>query len=631
MKQEANTFFNLLIVFGLAMMVPIVLSKQKKLQLPIVVGEIIAGILIGKSGFNVIALNDPILEFLSHFGLIYLMFLSGIEIDFATLLSPPTKTKIKNNQKSNRTLPAIHIGIFSFLITILLSIGFSFLLATFIPIKSPWMMALIMSTTSLGVVVPVLKEAKVINSHYGQSILVASFIADFVTMLLITVLVTFLSKGLTLEVLLVFVLFLTFFLFYRFGMFVNRIPYLQKTLSDLSHATAQIKIRGAFALILIFIVTSEVLGTEVILGSFLAGVIIALIRKPNDVYVIEQLEAFGFGLFIPIFFINVGLNIDLPALFQSSTAIALVPILLGGAYLIKLAGVIPFFFQFSIKKSLGAGFLISSRLSLIIAASAIGLRMGLINDATNTAIILVAILTVTISPAMFMRLVGKKEEKEKPPILIIGANELGIQTADQLILHKDRIILADCEPDAVRKAINNHFNAVLITYDRNDPVFSKLLSESDTIICCVSDPKLNFDICKLAKSEFNPERVLSYVLNTRDLPLYHQIGVETTNAALDRAVLMALVARNPAMYSLLTRTDDDKELEEIEILNPAYIGKRLREVVLPGDVLILAMRRSDDLIVPHGDTQLLAGDHLTIAGSINFFEDTKEMFTHQRD
>jgi CPA2 family monovalent cation:H+ antiporter-2 len=94
---------------------------------------------------------------------------------------------------------------------------------------------------------------------------------------------------------------------------------------------------------------------------------------------------------------------------------------------------------------------------------------------------------------------------------------------------------------------------------------------------------------------------------------------------------MALVARNPAMYSLLTRTDDDKELEEIEILNPAYIGKRLREVVLPGDVLILAMRRSDDLIVPHGDTQLLAGDHLTIAGSINFFEDTKEMFTHQRD
>ena len=89
MEQEANTFFNLLIVFGLAMMVPIVLSKQKKLQLPIVVGEIIAGILIGKSGFNVIALNDPILEFLSHFGLIYLMFLSGIEIDFATMLSPP--------------------------------------------------------------------------------------------------------------------------------------------------------------------------------------------------------------------------------------------------------------------------------------------------------------------------------------------------------------------------------------------------------------------------------------------------------------------------------------------------------------------------------------------------------------
>lgn len=629
MNHEANTFINLLIVFGLAMLVPIVLSKQKKIQLPIVVGEIIAGIVIGKSGFNVISLNDPILEFLSHFGLIYLMFLSGIEIDFATLLSPPSKTTIKGGQRSKKTLPAIHLGIISFLITILLSIVFAFFLTTIIPIESPWMMALIMSTTSLGVVVPVLKEAKVINSHYGQSILVASFIADFVTMLLITVLVTLLSKGLTLDILLVFVLFLTFFLFYRFGMFVNRIPYLQKTLSDLGHATAQIKIRGAFALILIFIVTSEVLGTEVILGSFLAGVIIALIRKPNDVYVIEQLEAFGFGLFIPIFFINVGLNIDLFALFQSSSAIALVPILLGGAYLIKLLGVIPFFFQFTIKQSLGAGFLLSSRLSLIIAASAIGLRMGLINDATNTAIILVAILTVAISPAMFMRLVGKKKEQEKPPILIIGANELGIQTANQLQQHKDKVILADCEQDAVSKAINNHFTAVLINYDRNDPGFVKLLSESEIIICSISDPKLNFELCKLAKSEFNTERVLSYVQNTRDLPLYHQIGIETTNAALDHAVLMALIARNPAMYSLLTCTDDDKELEEVEILNRTLIGKRLGEIVLPGDVLILALRRSDDLIVPNGDTQLLPGDHLTIAGSINFFEDTKEMLRLQ--
>ncbi len=627
MEHDANTFFNLLIVFGLAMLVPIVLSKQKKIQLPIVVGEIIAGIIIGKSGFNVISISDPILEFLSHFGLIYLMFLSGIEIDFATLLAAPSKTTIKGGQKNKKTLPAIHLGLLSFGITILLSVGFAFLLSTLIPIKSPWMMALIMSTTSLGVVVPVLKEANVINSHYGQSILVASFIADFVTMLLITVLVTFLSKGLTLEVLLVFVLFLAFFLFYRFGLFVNRIPYLQKTLTDLSHATAQIKIRGAFALILIFIVTSEVLGTEVILGSFLAGVIIALIRKPNDVYIIEQLEAFGFGLFIPIFFINVGLNIDLFALFQSSSAIALVPILLGGAYLIKLLGVIPFFFQFSLKESLGAGFLLSSRLSLIIAASAIGLRMGLINDATNTAIILVAILTVTISPAVFMRLAGKKKEKEKPPILIMGANELGIQTANQLRLHNDKIILADREPEAIRKAASNHFDAVLIKYDRNDPAFVKLLSDSETMICCISDPELNFELCKLAKSEFNTERVLSYVQNTKDLHRYHQIGVETTNAALDRAVLMALVARNPAMYSLLTRTDDDKELEEIEIINPIYFGKRLREVVLPGDILIVALRRSEDLIVPRGDTELLAGDHLTIAGSLNFFEDTKEMFT----
>ena len=136
---------------------------------------------------------------------------------------------------------------------------------------------------------------------------------------------------------------------------------------------------------------------------------------------------------------------------------------------------------------------------------------------------------------------------------------------------------------------------------------------------------MNYWICNLAKNDFNIERVISYVEKTTDLDRYEQIGIETMNAAIDRAVFLALIARNPAMYSLLTRTDDNKELSEVSILNPDFHNKKLRNVVLPGDILILALRRNGELIVPHGDTEFLIGDYLTIAGSLEFFDETKNL------
>ena len=551
------------------------------------------------------------------------MFLSGIEIDFGTLLSKPPRMKTTNGSK--KIISSTVLGILVFLITILLSIGFSFVLKNILSIQSPWMMALILSTTSLGIVVPVLKETNIINSQFGQSILVSAFIADFATMLLITTYVSILRKGLSLEIFFVFFLFGAFFFLYRFGLFMNRIPKLQNLLNELSHATAQIKIRGAFALILAFIVLSEILGTEVILGAFLAGVIISLLKTSNDANIIQQLEAIGYGLLIPIFFINIGVNINLGSLLQSPLALALFPILLVGAYLIKLISTSIFNLKFSFKNAISAGFLMSSRLSLIIAASAIGLRLGLISEAVNTSIILVAIFTVTVSPVIFMKLTKSVSVSAIPPIVIIGANELGLQVANQMRLHQEPILLIDERIDNVERARLNNFEARQIIYDKNEKEFSELLESTCVLICTLSNPQLNYWICNLAKNDFNIERVISYVEKTTDLDRYEQIGIETMNAAIDRAVFLALIARNPAMYSLLTRTDDNKELSEVSILNPDFHNKKLRNVVLPGDILILALRRNGELIVPHGDTEFLLGDYLTIAGSLEFFDETKHL------
>jgi Kef-type K+ transport system membrane component KefB len=265
------------------------------------------------------------------------------------------------------------------------------------------MMGLILSTTALGVVVPILKEAGLNQSLYGQTILLATVIADFVTMFLISVLVAVISRGLTAEILLVFLLFVAFFFAARFGSFLSRIESLQRIIQELSHATAQIKVRAAFSTLLIFVVLAEKLGIEIIVGAFLAGAIVALLRTPEDKALSSQLEAIGFGFFIPIFFIMVGVDFNLPALVSSSGALLSVPLLLTAAIAVKIIPALVFRLNHTWREAFAAGILMCPRLSLIIAAAAIGEKLGIIDESVNAAIVLVAVVTVTASPLAFLR------------------------------------------------------------------------------------------------------------------------------------------------------------------------------------------------------------------------------------
>ena len=276
--EETLSFIPLLTVIFLAFIVPIILSRFKRLRLPIVVGELIAGIIVGRSGFGWVGQHDPVLDLLSEFGFVFLMFLSGMEIDFSSL-GMFGNGAVRNKPKK---LGPVQLGVISFALTLALSILVGFGFSQFGLVQNPWMMALILSTTSLGVVVPVLKEKELSSGSYGQSLLVAALIADFATMFLITVLVAAVSKGLSLDILVIGVLFVAFFLMYRFGMFFfNRLAVVRRTIEELSHATAQIKVRAAFTMMLIFVALSETIGTELILGAFLAGAIVSLLKQPE--------------------------------------------------------------------------------------------------------------------------------------------------------------------------------------------------------------------------------------------------------------------------------------------------------------------------------------------------------------
>ena len=363
--MDHNPYSALLLITVLAVVVPILTSRIRRLRLPIVVGEIFAGVIIGHSGFNLVD-SSPILQFLAEFGFAYLMFLSGLEVDFNLLL--PTRGNSAKHAWWKQPLPVAFILLTG---TLGLALLGAYALSLLDGVQNPLLMALILSTTSLGVVVPVLKEREILDSRYGQYLLVAASIADFVTLLLLTIVIAINSQGLTLDLLLIPALLSLFVLAARIGQRFTEAAFLRRILSDLSSATAQIRVRGAFALMVSWVVLAEALGVELILGAFLAGAIASLIAGSTDVESREKLDAIGYGFFIPIFFIMVGVEFDLSALIESPSALLLIPVLVVLAALVKVIPASIFRFQFPWRASLAAGFLLSARLSLIIAAASI--------------------------------------------------------------------------------------------------------------------------------------------------------------------------------------------------------------------------------------------------------------------
>jgi len=620
--EETLSFLPLLIVIFLAFLVPITLSRFKKLRLPIVVGEIIAGLIIGRSGFGWVQHHEVVLDLLAELGFVFLMFLSGMEIDFSSLGLFGSKKKSENQPASPIRLAAI-----SFLLTLGLSILIGFAFTRTGMASSPWMIALILSTTSLGVVVPVLKEQGLSSGRYGQTLLIAALIADFATMLLITVVVAALSHGLTLDILLIGLLFVAFFLVYYFGgIFFNRIKGIRRVLEELSSATSQIKVRAAFTMMLVFVALAEMLGTEIILGAFLAGAIVSLLKRPEDSELVHQLDAIGYGFFIPIFFIMVGVDFNLASLISSPSTLLLVPYLLLAAALVKLLPALVFKTSFNWKQTLAAGTLLSSRLSLIIAASAIGMRIGVISEPFNAAIILVAIITVMIAPPLFVKMVPGDDLEENPAIVVMGAGPLGLQVAQHIQGHGDPVIIIDEDPARIERAARSGLEAVRAATDRFDPLTEEILNKANRLVCVFSDIEKNYRICERARTTFGIDHVVARLTAPGEIPRFEKIGVTPLNPATDQAVLLGLIIRNPAMYELLTRTDDSRDLCEIAIRNPQYLNKPLKEIDFPGDLLVVAVRKKGELIVPRGDTILRMGDHLTVLGSNDCVGNTRELF-----
>ncbi|HDJ1866974.1 TPA: monovalent cation:proton antiporter family protein, partial [Staphylococcus aureus] len=584
-------FLSLVIVVLAAFLTPIIVNRLNINFLPVVVAEILMGIVIGNSFLNIVE-RDSILNILSTLGFIFLMFLSGLEIDFKAFKKDKRARQGQNDDESS--IPghlnlALTVFAFIMIISILLAYVFKWLGL----VDDVLLMVIIISTISLGVVVPTLKEMNIMRTTIGQFILLVAVLADLVTMILLTVYGAINGQGGS-TIWLIGILVVFTAISYILGVQFKRMSFLQK----LMDGTTQIGIRAVFALIILLVALAEGVGAENILGAFLAGVVVSLLNPDEEM--VEKLDSFGYGFFIPIFFIMVGVDLNIPSLIKEPKLLIIIPILIVAFIISKLIPVMFIRRWFDMKTTIASAFLLTSTLSLVIAAAKISERLNAISAETSGILILSAVITCVFVPIIFKKLFPVPDEfNRKIDVSLIGKNQLTIPIAQNLTSQLYDVTLYYRKDLSDRRQLSDDITMIEIA-DYEQDVLERLgLFDRDIVVCATNDDDINRKVAKLAKAH-QVERVICRLESTTDDTELVDSGIEIFSSYLSNKILLKGLIETPNMLNLLSNVETS--LYEIQMLNYKYENIQLRNFPFGGDIIFVRIIRNNESIVPHGDT-----------------------------
>lgn len=605
-------FFSLVIVVVAAFLTPIIVNRLNVTFLPVVVAEILMGIIIGNSFLGLVH-KDEMLNILSTLGFIFLMFLSGLEIDFSAFKKDTRKRQgIDKNEKNLPSHLQLALTVFSLIMVLSIILAFAFKWLGFV--DDVLLMVIIISTISLGVVVPTLKEMNIMRTTIGQFILLVAVLADLFTMVLLTIYGGINGEGGG-SIWLSAILIVFTAIFYLLGSVFKRLNFMQRLMGG----TTQIGIRAIFALIILLVALAEGVGAEYILGAFLAGVVVSLL-KPNE-EIIHTLDSFGYGFFIPIFFIMVGVDLDIPSLIKEPSLLIIIPILILSFIVSKLIPVLFIRRWFDTKTTIASAFLLTSTLSLVIAAAKIAEELKAITSEMSGILILSAIITCVFVPVVFKKLFPIPDEvNRKIDIALIGKNQLTIPIVQNLTSQLYNITLFYRKDLGDQRNLPDNVTVIEIS-EYEESLLERLgLFNQDIVVCSANDDGLNKMIAKLAKSH-GVNRVICRLENSGDDEELKTDGIEVFSNFISNKIFLKGLIETPNMLNILSNVETS--LYEIEMLNYKYENILLRHFPFGGDIIFVRIVRNNESIVPHGDTQLRYKDRLIVTGSKEYVDELK--------
>lgn len=611
--EHGASVASLVIVMVAAFLTPILLHRFRLNFIPVVVAEIIIGLVIGQSGFDIVK-PDAWLQTLSTLGFLFLMFLSGLEIDFTAFKQKGKKERLPSGKlEPNGFLVSsiIFTGI------LILSIGLSYLFVVLGFIDNLFLMTLIISTISLGVVLPTLKEAHMTRTRIGQIILLIAVIADLSTMILLAVFVSLYDPHGGNNMWLLLILFAAGIGLY----FIARLFKNSHIVESLAKGTTQIGTRAVFALIILLVAISETVGAENILGAFLAGALVSLLAPDQDL--IHKLDSFGYGFLIPIFFVMVGVELDIWALLSDPKLLVLIPLLLIALLISKIFPVYLLKIWWDHKTVVASAFLLTSTLSLVIAAATIGERIEVISDEMSGTLILVAVISSVFTPVVFKKLFPKHvAQARKLKVAIVGANQLTMPVSRELESSLYEPVLYHIKQE---NSTNVQADSLFVIHEIPDYSVETLktegIFESDIVVLSTGDENVNAELAIAAKKNGVNRVIARAETPEKDEQLKNQ-DIEVFSMLNSQKVLLRALIESPSVLSILTNVETS--LYEIKMKNEQYEGLAIRRFPFTGDVIFVRIFRRNESIVPHGDTELQFGDRLIVTGSKEYVDELKQ-------
>jgi Kef-type K+ transport system membrane component KefB len=380
--MSTASFNGLLIISVIAVMAPILAASAKRVKLPSVVVEITTGVIVGPSVLAWVKIDQPV-NVVALLGLAFLLFLAGLEIDLRA--TTPSQLRAPLAGFAGSLLLGSVAGV------VFHAVGW---------VRNPFFLAITLSATSLGLVVPVLTDAGQSRTVFGQLTIAGATLGEFGA---ITLLSLFFSatKGGTASNVIAFGTFSV--LVAAVGVTLGRAGKslrLDAFLSRLQDTTAEIRVRIAVALLIGFVALAAKIGLQTILGAFLAGVVLNLADRDIASHPVfrSKLNALGYGFLIPVFFVSSGVEFDLGALTRSPSAVARIPLFLLALLIVRGAPAALYAHALGRRGAVAAGLLQATSLPVIVTAASIGLAIHAVAPVTASALVAAGLLSVLMFP-----------------------------------------------------------------------------------------------------------------------------------------------------------------------------------------------------------------------------------------
>jgi Kef-type K+ transport system membrane component KefB len=384
----------LVMVMAAATAAIISLTLAPRLAIPVVVLELLLGILIGPQGADIARL-DPTTSLLGNLGLGMLFFFAGYEIDFDRIKGRP-----------------LELGAIGWAISLLLAYGIGGILAAAGIILSFLYTGSAMATTAIGTLIPILSDAGELRTRFGTFLLGAGAVGEFGPILLVTLI---LSTGHPLHEALILVVFVA--LAVITGVLAVRSawrgwPLIEKTFET----SSQLAVRLAVVLVFSLVALAAQLGLDLLLGGFVAGMITRIALRGREVSVFDsKLNAVGYGLLIPFFFVSSGMSFNLDALTASTGALLKVPMFVGLFLVVRgLPALFLYRNELALRDRFALAVYSATELPLVVAITTLAVDAGHMRSSTAAGLVGAAIVSTLIFPLLGARLRRRGEPAGGP-------------------------------------------------------------------------------------------------------------------------------------------------------------------------------------------------------------------------